>query len=99
MGATTMLQSISIGAGGGSIAWIDRALGDRLEVGPRSAGSYPGPVCYNLGGAQPTTDADLAGLKEEIEVRIRSESIFASAVELVEPGTPTGGMKTRLVAR
>lgn len=60
MVATTMLQSISIGAGGGSIAWINRALGDRLEVGPRSAGSYPGPVCYNLGGAEPTTtDADL----------------------------------------
>ncbi len=60
MVATTMLQSISIGAGGGSIAWINRALGDRLEVGPQSAGSYPGPVCYNLGGTQPTTtDADL----------------------------------------
>jgi N-methylhydantoinase A/oxoprolinase/acetone carboxylase beta subunit len=60
MVATTMLQSISIGAGGGSIAWINRALGDRLEVGPQSAGSYPGPVCYNLGGTEPTTtDADL----------------------------------------
>ena len=60
MVATTMLQSISIGAGGGSIAWINKALGDRLEVGPQSAGSYPGPVCYNLGGTQPTTtDADL----------------------------------------
>ncbi|MGH3086541.1 MAG: hydantoinase/oxoprolinase family protein [Rubrobacteraceae bacterium] len=60
MVATTMLQSVSIGAGGGSIAWINKGLGDRLEVGPRSAGSYPGPVCYNLGGAEPTTtDADL----------------------------------------
>ncbi len=60
MVATTMLQSISIGAGGGSIAWINRALGERLEVGPQSAGSYPGPVCYNLGGTEPTTtDADL----------------------------------------
>ncbi|ABG04803.1 5-oxoprolinase (ATP-hydrolyzing) [Rubrobacter xylanophilus DSM 9941] len=60
MVATTMLQSVSIGAGGGSIAWINRSLGNRLEVGPQSAGSYPGPVCYNLGGTEPTTtDADL----------------------------------------
>lgn len=60
MVATTMLQSISIGAGGGSIAWINKSLGDRLEVGPQSAGSYPGPVCYNFGGSEPTvTDADL----------------------------------------
>jgi N-methylhydantoinase A/acetophenone carboxylase len=60
MVSTTMLQSLSIGAGGGSIAWINHALGDRLEVGPQSAGSYPGPVAYQLGGTQPTvTDANL----------------------------------------
>ena len=60
MVSTTMLQSLSIGAGGGSIAWINRALGDRLEVGPQSAGSYPGPVAYQLGGTEPTvTDANL----------------------------------------
>jgi N-methylhydantoinase A/oxoprolinase/acetone carboxylase beta subunit len=60
MVATTMLQSLSIGAGGGSIAWINKDLGGRLEVGPQSAGSYPGPVAYNLGGTQPTvTDANL----------------------------------------
>jgi N-methylhydantoinase A/oxoprolinase/acetone carboxylase beta subunit len=60
MVSTTMLQSLSIGAGGGSIAWINRALGNRLEVGPQSAGSYPGPVAYQLGGTQPTvTDANL----------------------------------------
>jgi len=60
MVAITMLQSISIGAGGGSIAWINRSLGERLEVGPASAGSYPGPAAYNLGGTEPTvTDADL----------------------------------------
>jgi N-methylhydantoinase A len=48
----------SIGAGGGSIAWIDD--GGVLRVGPQSAGSRPGPVCYGLGGTQPTvTDADL----------------------------------------
>jgi N-methylhydantoinase A len=49
----------SIGAGGGSIAWIDEATGT-LRVGPHSAGADPGPVCYGHGGTQPTvTDADL----------------------------------------
>lgn len=56
----SMLQSTTMGAGGGSIAWINELLGGRLEVGPRSAGSYPGPVCYDLGGTEPTTtDADV----------------------------------------
>ena len=60
MVSTTMLQSLSIGAGGGSIAWLNPALGKRLEVGPQSAGSYPGPVAYGLGGTEPTvTDANL----------------------------------------
>lgn len=46
----------SVGAGGGSIAWID--AGGLLHVGPHSAGADPGPVCYGRGGAQPTvTDA------------------------------------------
>jgi len=46
----------SVGAGGGSIAWID--AGGLLHVGPQSAGAAPGPVCYNRGGTQPTvTDA------------------------------------------
>ena len=56
----SMLQTTTMGAGGGSIAWINDLLGGRLEVGPRSAGSYPGPVGYDLGGSEPTvTDADL----------------------------------------
>lgn len=47
-----------VGAGGGSVAWIDRGGG--LRVGPRSAGAAPGPVCYGLGGTEPTvTDANL----------------------------------------
>ena len=50
---------LEIGAGGGSIAYID-SLG-LLKVGPESAGASPGPVCYGLGGTRPTvTDADLA---------------------------------------
>src|SRR6185369_59325 len=49
---------IEIGAGGGSIASVDN-LG-LLKVGPRSAGSAPGPACYGRGGTEPTvTDADL----------------------------------------
>ena len=52
------IELIEIGAGGGSIAWID-GLG-LLRVGPRSAGSDPGPACYGFGGAEPTvTDAEL----------------------------------------
>jgi N-methylhydantoinase A len=48
----------TIGAGGGSIAWIDE--GGLLHVGPQSAGAMPGPACYGRGGTQPTvTDADL----------------------------------------
>ncbi|MCD6485624.1 MAG: hydantoinase/oxoprolinase family protein [Candidatus Odinarchaeota archaeon] len=47
-----------VSGGGGSIAWIDQ--GGALKVGPRSAGSEPGPVAYGLGGTEPTvTDADL----------------------------------------
>ncbi|MFD2469053.1 hydantoinase/oxoprolinase family protein [Amycolatopsis silviterrae] len=47
-----------VGAGGGSIAWADE--GGALRVGPRSAGSSPGPACYGLGGEEPTvTDANL----------------------------------------
>ncbi|MGH8908430.1 MAG: hydantoinase/oxoprolinase family protein [Egibacteraceae bacterium] len=49
----------TVGAGGGSIAWIDS--GGALRVGPRSAGARPGPACYGLGGRQPTvTDAHCA---------------------------------------
>lgn len=56
--ATAAVDLIEIGAGGGSIAHRD-ALG-LLAVGPRSAGSQPGPACYGRGGGQPTvTDADL----------------------------------------
>lgn len=55
---TPMLDIRSIGAGGGSIAWIDD--GGSLRVGPQSAGADPGPACYGRGGTKPTlTDANL----------------------------------------
>jgi len=47
-----------VGAGGGSIAWIDSGGG--IQVGPQSAGAMPGPICYDQGGTKPTvTDANL----------------------------------------
>ena len=53
-----VIDTIEIGAGGGSIAWIDDV--GALKVGPRSAGSDPGPICYDRGGDEPTiTDANL----------------------------------------
>ena len=56
----TMIKTLSIGAGGGSIASLNRLLENRMQVGPRSAGSMPGPACFNLGGTEPTvTDADV----------------------------------------
>ncbi len=56
--ALPMLGINTIGAGGGSIGWVDE--GGLLRMGPQSAGSNPGPACYALGGDLPTcTDADL----------------------------------------
>lgn len=52
-----IVDLVSIGSGGGSVAWVDAG---RLRVGPRSAGSDPGPACYGWGGTEPAvTDADL----------------------------------------
>jgi N-methylhydantoinase A len=53
---TPAVDIVTVGAGGGSIAWID--TGGALQVGPRSAGARPGPACYGHGGDEPTvTDA------------------------------------------
>jgi len=53
----SMLDIYAVGAGGGSIAYVDNGL---LKVGPRSAGANPGPVCYGLGNNEPTvTDANV----------------------------------------
>ncbi|MGB3733138.1 hydantoinase/oxoprolinase family protein [Microbacterium sp.] len=52
-----MIDLVSIGAGGGSIAWVDDT---RLRIGPQSAGGDPGAACYGWGGTEPTvTDADV----------------------------------------
>ena len=55
---TPMIEITTIGAGGGSIASVDR--GGLLQVGPESAGSVPGPACYGAGNTRPTlTDAQV----------------------------------------
>lgn len=55
---TPVIDLVEIGAGGGSIAWVDS--GGALRVGPASAGADPGPACYGAGGTKPTvTDANL----------------------------------------
>jgi N-methylhydantoinase A len=70
---------VSIGTGGGSIARVDPHSGT-LHVGPRSAGSVPGPVCYGRGGTEPTvTDADVA------LARISPERFFAGRRPLDRP--------------
>lgn len=56
--ATPMVDIHTVGAGGGSIAWLDG--GGALRVGPQSAGAVPGPACYGRGGTEPTvTDANV----------------------------------------
>ena len=55
---TPVIDLVEVGAGGGSLAWVD--AGGGLRVGPRSAGADPGPICYGKGGTEPTiTDANL----------------------------------------
>ena len=79
-----MLDIRSIGAGGGSIAWLDE--GGALRVGPQSAGSDPGPVCYGRGGTLPTvSDAnavlgylqDLTGGSMQLDVGAAARALEA----------------------
>ena len=72
---TPQVEIATIGAGGGSIAWLDG--GETLAVGPRSAGADPGPAAYGRGGTQPTvTDANL------VLGRLGSETKLASTLAL-----------------
>jgi N-methylhydantoinase A len=71
---TPWIDVRSIGAGGGSLAWVD--VGGLLRVGPGSAGADPGPACYGRGGTQPTvTDAALL-------LGMLSEGLLASGLRL-----------------
>jgi N-methylhydantoinase A len=70
-----VVDIVEIGAGGGSIAWLDAA--GSLRVGPRSAGADPGPACYGRGGGEPTvTDANV------IAGRINPEYFLGGRIEL-----------------
>ena len=85
-----MIDIVTVGAGGGSIAWI--APDGGLKVGPRSAGADPGPLCYGRGGAEPTTtDAHLVlgripprllGAEIPLSVERAREGIAALATRL-----------------
>jgi len=71
----------TVGAGGGSIAWLDD--GGALRVGPESAGAFPGPACYGRGGTRPTvTDANLVlgRLPEELASGLRLDRAAAEQV-------------------
>ncbi len=89
--ALPMLEITTIGAGGGSVGWLDE--GGLLRMGPESAGAQPGPACYGRGGEKPTcTDADLvlgyldperfAGGKLKLDVERARDAI---RVHLAEP--------------
>ncbi len=72
---TPVLDIVSVGAGGGSLVWIDE--GGMLRVGPRSAGADPGPACYGRGGTLPTvTDAHV------VRGTIRPESFLGGSMAL-----------------
>ena len=79
-----------VGAGGGSIAWLDPAGG--LQVGPRSAGADPGPACYGRGGVEPTvTDANVvlgfmpSGQVADGQITIRRELAEAALERIARP--------------
>jgi N-methylhydantoinase A len=83
--ALPMINVVTIGAGGGSIGWLDE--GGLLKMGPQSAGAVPGPACYGRGGQLPTcTDADLVlgYLDEDFFAGGRIRLNLAKAREAVE---------------
>jgi len=73
--AVSMVDMHTIGAGGGSIAWLD--AGGMLQIGPESAGADPGPACYGKGGAAVTvTDANL------VLGRLRADAFLGGRMQL-----------------
>ena len=88
----------TVGAGGGSIAWVDS--GGALQVGPQSAGAHPGPACYRRGGSRPTvTDANvvlgrlnanhLLGGEMAIDAELSAKAIGEGVA--APPGSRAGG--------
>ena len=98
--AMPALDLTTIGAGGGSIAWVNE--GGLLSIGPESAGAHPGPACYQQGGTKPTvTDAhavlgNFEGAEAlSDEIRLSSEA----AARAIQPLAETLGMPLRDTAR
>lgn len=78
-----VVDIVEVGAGGGSIAWIDQV--GALKLGPQSAGSDPGPICYRRGGTEPTvTDANV------VLGRIGAASFLGGEMPLDEPAARRG---------
>jgi N-methylhydantoinase A len=95
----------TIGAGGGSIAWVDD--GGALRVGPRSAGADPGPACYGRGGREPTvTDANLAlgrlrdgavlGGEVKLDRRLAEEALARLPVDELSQNRFNPGLRDRV---
>jgi N-methylhydantoinase A len=88
--ALPMLGIHTIGAGGGSIGWIDQ--GGLLRMGPHSAGARPGPACYGLGGEEPTTtDANLV-------LGYLSAGFFSGGRIRLDPETARAAIAKRIAA-
>jgi N-methylhydantoinase A len=78
-----MIDVVEVGAGGGSIAWIDDV--GALKVGPQSAGADPGPICYRGGGTEPTiTDANV------VLGRLDPKNFLGGQMELDADGARSG---------
>ncbi len=88
--ALPMMQINTIGAGGGSIAWLDE--GGLLRMGPKSAGAKPGPACYGLGGTDPTcSDANLM-------LGFLNEEYFAGGKMKLDRGRAETAIKERIAS-
>lgn len=86
---TPMIEITTIGAGGGSIAWVDK--GGLLNIGPESAGSDPGPVAYGLGNDRPTvTDANV------VLGRIDPENPIGGKLERLDVEAAAGAIDTHV---
>ncbi|MFB6070780.1 MAG: hydantoinase/oxoprolinase family protein [Halanaeroarchaeum sp.] len=95
---TPLVDIETVGAGGGSIAWVDS--GGALRIGPRSAGADPGPACYGKGGTEPTvTDANLVlgfiGASTSLggELSLDEEAAYDALADLAEEAGLDGAVE------
>ena len=97
---TPQVEIVTIGAGGGSVAWLDS--GETLAVGPQSAGAEPGPAAYGRGGTEPTvTDANLVLGRLGREMKLASTLALDGALacaSLDRIAARFGGIETHMLA-